>query len=126
MTITDTHTHLYYPEFGQPVESLIEKAIKRNVTRFFMPNVDSESMPMMYELQKKFPENCFMMMGLHPCSVKENYKEELAIAERALDQLAASYEVVTMSQHAAAIRERLGAPSIVEPPRIAATQPAQV
>ena len=52
--------------------------------------------------------------------------KKLAIAERALDQLTASYEVVTMSQHAAAIRERLGAPSIIESPQVAAVQPAQV
>lgn len=85
MTITDTHTHLYYPEFGDSLEVLLEKAGKKNVTRFFMPNVDSTSMQMMYDVNKKFPDNCFMMLGLHPCSVKENYKEELAIVERELN-----------------------------------------
>ncbi len=42
-----------------------------------LPNIDSNSVDGMLDLCKAFPGNCFPMMGLHPTSVKENYKEEL-------------------------------------------------
>jgi hypothetical protein len=35
----------------------------------------------MYDLEALFPDNIFLMMGLHPCYVKENYLEELAHVE---------------------------------------------
>jgi TatD DNase family protein len=60
---------------------LIEKAIAAGVTRFFLPNVDSESIPGMFQVEKEFPENCFPMMGLHPCSVNATYQQELRVVE---------------------------------------------
>ncbi|MBS1765613.1 MAG: TatD family hydrolase [Bacteroidetes bacterium] len=81
MIIADTHTHLYAEEFDNDRESLISKAIEDGVGYFYLPNVDSESISPMLNLQEKFPDNCFAMMGLHPCSVKENYLRELAIVE---------------------------------------------
>ncbi|MCE3278739.1 MAG: TatD family deoxyribonuclease [Bacteroidetes bacterium] len=81
MILTDTHTHLYSKEFEPDNAALIEKAIKSGVTRFFMPNVDSESIPGMFQIEKQFPENCFPMMGLHPCSVNQTYQQELKVME---------------------------------------------
>jgi TatD DNase family protein len=75
----DTHTHLYSEEFNADRTSQINEAIALGVTKFYMPNVDSESIAGMMALEKEFPNNCFAMMGLHPCSVKENYLQELAI-----------------------------------------------
>ena len=86
MTITDTHTHLYSEEFDLDRKEIIEKAIKNGITRFFIPAIDSHSIEKMYELEKQFPENIFLMMGLHPCYVKENYLEELKIVENELAQ----------------------------------------
>ncbi|MEO5572493.1 MAG: TatD family hydrolase [Bacteroidia bacterium] len=77
MNITDTHTHLYAEEFNADRNLLIQDAISKGVTKFFLPNVDSSSFEAMYKVCAEFPENCFPMMGLHPCSVKENYMEEL-------------------------------------------------
>jgi len=82
MILTDTHTHLYSAEFGEEKKQLIEQAIEQGVSRFFMPNVDSASIDAMFEIEKLFPENCFAMMGVHPCSVKEDYENELHIAEQ--------------------------------------------
>ncbi len=76
---TDTHTHLYSEEFNLDRVQLIEKAIKNGITKFYLPNIDSTSINGMIELTKKFPTNCFAMMGLHPCSVAENVNEELAV-----------------------------------------------
>lgn len=81
MKITDTHIHLYLPEFGNDREFIIDKAIAAGVDRFFLPNIDSSSIESMLKLSEKYPEHCFPMMGLHPCSVKENFEEELKIVE---------------------------------------------
>jgi TatD DNase family protein len=77
MIFTDTHTHLYSQEFENDKIQLIEKAIKNGVTRLFMPNVDVHSIQPMLDLVWQFPENCFPMMGLHPCSVDEHVEANL-------------------------------------------------
>ncbi len=59
----------------------IPRAIEAGVTRMFMPNCDSETIPGMLALADQWPDNCFPMMGLHPTYVKESYKDELAIVE---------------------------------------------
>jgi len=76
----DTHTHLYSEEFKTDINEALKKAIDAGVEKFFLPNIDSSSVACMHALCEKHPQHCFPMMGLHPCSVKENYKEELAIA----------------------------------------------
>ena len=77
MIITDTHTHLYSEEFDQDRNDMIQRAIKAGVSRFFIPAIDSSCTQSMYELEQNYPEHVFLMMGLHPTYVKENYLEEL-------------------------------------------------
>lgn len=84
--LIDTHTHLYAEEFDADRTVLIEKAIHNGVKKFYLPNIDSGSIEGMLDLEKQFPDNCFAMMGLHPCSVKENYLAELNIMESWLKQ----------------------------------------
>ena len=86
MLITDTHTHLYAEEFDADRNNLITGAINKGVQKFFLPNIDSTSFDGLYKVCEAFPENCFPMMGLHPCSVKENYKDELAKVENELSK----------------------------------------
>jgi len=86
MTITDTHTHLYSESFDDDRKEMIERAIAANITRFFIPAIDSTYIKDMYALEKAFPEHIFLMAGLHPTHVKENYKEELAIVEKQLEE----------------------------------------
>jgi TatD DNase family protein len=81
----DTHTHLYSEEFAVDRYDRINEAISKSVTKFYMPNVDSSTIDGMLQLEVHFPEQCLPMMGLHPCSVKENFKEELAIVKQWLD-----------------------------------------
>ena len=78
MTITDTHTHLYSSQFDDDREEIMQRAFDAGVSRFFIPAIDSSYTDSMLELEKNYPKNVFLMMGLHPTSVKENYKEELA------------------------------------------------
>lgn len=74
----DSHAHLYLPQFEEDIDEVIQRAIDSNVQKIFLPNIDSSTTEAMYALSDKYPEVCYPMMGLHPCSVKENYKEELA------------------------------------------------
>ncbi len=74
---TDTHTHLYSEAFDEDRAAMIQKAIDVGVTRFFIPAIDSTYTEAMYKLEQDFAPNVHLMMGLHPTSVKENYKEEL-------------------------------------------------
>lgn len=75
--ITDTHTHLYSEEFEQDQHDMMQRAINAGVSRFFIPAIDSTCTEAMYELEKNYPENVFLMMGLHPTYVKDNYEDEL-------------------------------------------------
>ena len=84
MTITDTHTHLYSSEFDDDRAEMMQRAINNGVTRFFVPSIDSSYTQKMYDLEKQYPENIFLMMGLHPCYVKENYETELQQVETEL------------------------------------------
>ncbi|EPH10637.1 TatD DNase family protein [Myroides odoratimimus CCUG 12700] len=87
MIFTDTHTHLYSDAFAEDRKETINRAISSGVTRFFIPAIDSSYSNAMFELEQEFPNNVFLMMGLHPTDVKsETYKEELAYVERELER----------------------------------------
>ena len=95
MILTDTHTHLYSEEFSEDRENMIQSAINSGVSRLFVPSIDSSYTKKMYSLEAQYPENVFLMMGLHPCYVKENYEDELAhvITELASRKFAAIGEI---------------------------------
>ena len=78
MIITDTHTHLYGEAFDADRTEVIERALAAGVTRFFIPAIDSSYTKAMYALESSYPNNMFLMMGLHPTHVKDNYLEELS------------------------------------------------
>ncbi|MFD0989365.1 TatD family hydrolase [Mariniflexile jejuense] len=84
MIITDTHTHLYSEAFDEDRHEMINRAINQGVSRFFIPAIDSSYTESMLQLEKDFPQNIFLMMGLHPTHVKENYKEEIHHVEEML------------------------------------------
>jgi TatD DNase family protein len=86
MIITDTHTHLYSEEFDQDRAAMMQRAIDNGVTRFFVPAIDSSCTQAMYDLEKNYPDNVFLMMGLHPTHVKDNYLEELQQVEKELSK----------------------------------------
>ncbi|SDL74491.1 TatD family hydrolase [Chryseobacterium taihuense] len=83
----DTHTHLYSEEFDNDREEVIQKALQKGVTAFYLPAIDSESHDKMLQLESEYPEHIFSMMGLHPCYVKpESWEQELEIVKNYLDQ----------------------------------------
>jgi len=85
MILTDTHTHLYSSQFNEDRVEVIQRALDLNIKRFFIPAIDSETTESMFALEKQFPKNIFLMMGLHPTHVKENFKEELNHVKKWLD-----------------------------------------
>ncbi len=81
MQLIDTHTHLYVQQFENDRAAIFERAIAAGVEKFYLPAIDSETHEAMFALESEYPERCFAMMGLHPCSVKADYEKELKIVE---------------------------------------------
>lgn len=86
MRLTDTHTHLYSKEFEKDFDEVLQRAQKAGVEKFYMPCIDSTVIDDMLALEEKHPSQFFSMMGLHPCSVKENFLEQLRIIEEYLSK----------------------------------------
>ena len=86
MILTDTHTHLYSSQFQEDRNEMMQRAIEAGVSRLFVPSIDSTYTQKMYDVEAQFPNNVFLMMGLHPTYVKENYLEELAFVETELER----------------------------------------
>ncbi len=86
MGFIDTHCHLYLKEFATDIAEVINRAEATGVKKFYMPAIDSETLPSMLKLENEYPSKCIAMAGLHPCSVKENYKDELQIVENILQE----------------------------------------
>ena len=86
MRFIDTHAHLYSSPIKENIEGIMKNAMDNGIDTIIMPAIDSTTLEAMLEVEKTYPENCMAMMGLHPCSVKENVKEELAIIEAQLQK----------------------------------------
>jgi len=82
----DTHAHLYLKQFDEDRDEMMTRAKDQGIEKIYLPNIDSSTIDRMLSLEKSYPDRCFPMMGLHPCSVKENYKDELATVKKWLDQ----------------------------------------
>lgn len=80
--LTDTHSHLYSDAFTEDRPEMMQRAFDKGIKRFFIPAIDSNYTDAMFSLEKQYPDNVFLMMGLHPTSVKENYEEELNLVEK--------------------------------------------
>jgi len=85
MQIIDTHTHLYLNQFNDDVDLVIERAKNAGIDKFIFPAIDSSHFKDMHELRNRYPENIYLMSGLHPVSVKDNYMEELNLVLKSLD-----------------------------------------
>ena len=86
MILTDTHAHLYSEAFDEDRDNMIQRAIVAGVERFFIPAIDSSFTDAMLRLKAAFPERVYLMAGLHPTHVKENFEEELEHVHTLLGQ----------------------------------------
>ena len=84
--MTDTHAHLYLTAFSADIDAVMDRCREQGVTEIFLPAIDSSEHDALLKLEARYPDRCRAMMGLHPCSVKENYEEELRIVEEHLNQ----------------------------------------
>lgn len=84
MQLTDTHTHIYYHAEADELDGQISRCLEHNIDRLFLPNVDVKSIDLIKTTVDRYPANCFPMLGLHPCSVQNDYLEQL---ERIKDRL---------------------------------------
>lgn len=86
MNWIDSHAHLYGKDFSGDRKEMVERALAAGVTRLFLPNIDSGSINSMLELEAQFPDNCYAMMGVHPCHVNENVDHELTVVRTWLEK----------------------------------------
>jgi TatD DNase family protein len=86
MILIDTHTHLYVEEFKDDIDLVVQRALAEGVEKFYLPAIDALENDALLALEKKIPERMFAMAGLHPCSVKENFIEELEKINHQLSQ----------------------------------------
>lgn len=86
MKFVDTHCHLYLPEFNSDRAAMLQRARDKGVDRFYLPGIDSTVIDSILQMAADSPRECFPMMGLHPCSVKDDYGQELEIVEEWLSK----------------------------------------
>jgi TatD DNase family protein len=84
MELIDTHCHLYASAFAEDIGSVIQRALTAGISRFYLPAIDRESEKAMLDLEKLYPDTCFAMQGLHPCSVKADVNDALKHVEQSL------------------------------------------
>ncbi len=85
MELIDTHAHIYLEDFDDDRKDVVEKALENGISRILLPNIDKDSVESLHALCKLFPENCLPMMGLHPTSVKEDYRQQLEMLEKLVE-----------------------------------------
>ena len=84
MKIIDTHTHLYLNQFKDDIDVVINRSREIGVKKFILPAIDSSHFDSMHNLKNKYPDEIYLMSGLHPTDVKENYKDELNFVVKSL------------------------------------------
>ena len=82
----DTHCHLYSEEFDTDLEEVLKRAVSEGVKKFFLPAIDRSHTSGMNKLEEKYQDICIAMAGLHPCSVKADYLDEIAHVKHLLSQ----------------------------------------
>jgi len=84
--IIDTHCHLYLSYFNNEIDEFIARAKENGVEKIYLPAINSETTDALLSLEKNYSDICVAMMGLHPCYVKSDYKDELQKVESLLNQ----------------------------------------
>ena len=77
MDFIDTHTHLYSSQFDEDRDDIVLNCIEKGISKLLLPNIDLTSIDGMMCLVEKYPNTCYPMLGLHPCSVDEYVDDAL-------------------------------------------------
>lgn len=86
ISLTDTHTHIYYTTNEQVLKEMMQRCTANNIHRLILPNVDTASIDLVFGTVSKYPGQTFAMLGLHPCSVKEDFSDQLATIKTFIDK----------------------------------------
>ena len=87
MNFIDTHTHLFASEFDNDIDIVIKNALDNGISKMLLPNIDSTTTTKMLQLCDRYPNTCYPMIGLHPCSIKkDNLEKEISHVEQMLSQ----------------------------------------
>jgi len=81
MKLVDTHAHIYINDFRDDINDVVIRAKQKGISAILMPAIDASTHPAMLQTEEAFPELCISMMGLHPCSVKDDYQTELSVVQ---------------------------------------------
>ena len=92
--LCDSHTHIYAGQFDEDREEVMQRASEAGVRHLLMPNIDASSINAMHKVADRWPDRCYPMMGLHPCSVQEDYRDQLSVVERHLFEPVRKYIAV--------------------------------
>lgn len=84
MLLIDSHTHLFSSKLLPHIQEVMDRAKANHVQKFVLPNIDVESITDMMDLASKYPGVCYPTMGLHPCSVGANVKNDLQVIKEHL------------------------------------------
>ena len=84
MELIDTHCHLFLEEFDSDVQAVVQRSVHQGISTIINPNVDESTLNALNKICADFPDICKPAYGIHPCSVKENYKALLSTIEMAL------------------------------------------
>jgi TatD DNase family protein len=82
----DTHCHIYLKEFDADRAEMVTRAKNAGIDKFLFPAIDNETHISMLRLEDEFPGQCYAMMGLHPCSVKAHFEDELTTVRQYLEK----------------------------------------
>lgn len=79
MQLIDSHTHLYLTQFDDDREEVVKRAIEKGVTKMLLPNIDRNSVEAMINMSADYPGICYPMIGIHPTSIKDDYRKQLQV-----------------------------------------------
>ena len=82
----DTHTHLYLEQFRDDIDDVISRAKAVGVEKFYLPSINSKYNKSMHDLEKKYPDDIFCMIGLHPCYVDDNFDLEIDFVKKQIEK----------------------------------------
>ncbi len=84
--LIDTHAHIYDSKFIKDRDNIIKRALNTGIKKILMPSLNLDCIDPMLKVSDQYPNICFPMLGLHPCDVKENFRNILSKMEKFLSQ----------------------------------------
>jgi len=75
--LIDSHAHIYLKDFDFDIKNVISRSIEGGVKKILLPNINLSTVSSVLNLYNQYKNICYPMLGLHPCYIDEDYKEEI-------------------------------------------------